>query len=272
MSKRMKQYGRNLATKTMALLAGILIAHQANAQIYGINFLGNTPSDPITGAAGVVSISGWNNIANSSFTTGTITSSSGLSPATLTLSGHAGNAWRSSGTGDGGNGSLMDGYMDIGNNGAGTATISGLVSGQLYNIYLYTFGDGTRPGNNGDLLPNYNVNGTTYYVPTLGVGPSTFNATSTTVGGPFSGFVQGTTYNANFNTATANASDFGNYIVIQNVAATGGILTISGGVDSTSFRSPLNGIELVAVVPEPTTLALSVAGLAMLGLIRRRNK
>ena len=253
-----------------SIIIGLLAGTEAQAQKYGINFLGNTPADTITGAAGVVSISGWNNIANQTYSSGTITADN-FSTANLTLSGSAANGWRSSGTGNGGNGSLMDGYMDITAGGTGTAVISGLVSGQLFDIYLYTFGDQVRPSNGGDKLPNYSVNGTTYYVPTLGVGTSTFNATAATVGGSFSGFIQATTYNANFNTATANASDFGNYIKIKNVAATGGILTIAGGSDTTTWRSPLNGIELVAV-PEPTTLALSAVGLTMLGLIRRRNK
>ena len=266
----MKQVKSKILSTICTVLVGVLVHQTANAQNFGVNFLGNTPSDPITGAAGVVSLTGWNNIANQTYTSGTITADN-FSTANLTLSGSAANGWRSSGTGNGGNGSLMDGYMDITAGGTGTAVISGLVSGQLFDIYLYTFGDQVRPSNGGDKLPNYSVNGTTYYVPTLGVGTSTFNATAATVGGSFSGFIRATTYNANFNTATANASDFGNYIKIQNVAATGGILTIAAGSDTTTWRSPLNGIELVAV-PEPTTLALSAVGLTMLGLIRRRNK
>lgn len=266
----MKLIQSSILTSICAIFYGILVHQTANAQNFGINFLGNTPADPVTGTAGVVPLTGWNNIDNTTYASGTIVADDS-STATLTLSGASTGGWRSSGTGDGGNGSLMDGYMDIGNTGAGTAVISGLANGQLYDIYLYTFGDATRPGNNGDLLPNYEVNGTIYYVPTLGVGTSTYDATATTVGGPFSGFVQGTTYNANFNTATANASDFGNYIEIQGVAAVGGELTISGGVDDTSFRSPLNGIEIVAV-PEPAAMALTAAGLAILGLICRRKK
>lgn len=256
-----------------AAFVGISICNQANAQNYGIKFLGST-TDPVTGSAGVVSISGWNNIANGTYNSGTVLSSDGLSSATLTLAGTAAhNTWRSTGgVMTGGNDSLMNGYMDVTKGSSSTITLSGLASGGLFNVYLYTFGDQTRPSNSGDLLPNYSVNGTTYYMPTLGVGTSTYNATTTSVGGPFSSFVQGTTYSINTTNSTINASDFGNYLEIMNVSATGGVITIGGGLDTTTWRSPLNGFEIVAV-PEPTVTALSLmGGLLTLGLVRRRNK
>ena len=253
---------------------GILAGKPAYAQNYGIHFLGNT-TDSVTGSAGVVPISGWNNIGNS-FASGAISSSDGLQGATLTMSGAwpGDGGWHSGGTiSDGGNGSLLNGYLDTGANigtGSVSATITGLAAGQLFNLYIYIYSDASHPANGGDYLQNYAVNGTTYYVPQLGNGTTTFNSTSTSVGGAFGGFVQGTTFGANFNTATANASDFGNYIKISGISAVGGIITITPEADTQSWRSPLNGFQIVAV-PEPTTLVLSVAGLAVFGMIRRRN-
>ena len=268
---------KSVLTAICAAILSISICNQTNAQSFGIKFLGQT-TDPVTGSAGVVPISGWNNIANATYNSGTVLSSDGLSSATLTLAGPgAHNTWRSSGgVLTGGNDSLMNGYMDLGGgvNGTATATISGLVSGSLYNVFIYDYSDQTRPSNNGDWLSNYSVNGgAVSYVPTLGVGTSTYDATSATVGGAFSSFVQGTTYAANFNTGTANASDFGNYIEFLNVTATGGVITIAGNPDTANtWRSPLNGFEIVAV-PEPSMAALSVVGgLLTLGFIRRRNK
>jgi hypothetical protein len=260
----LKQY-----TNIAAVFATLTFGGQLHAQNYGIKFLGTQTADLVTGTAGVVPLSGWNNITNGTFTTGTI-NSSGSGTATLTLSGAAANTWRSGSTPDGGNGSLMDGYIDGSHGGTGTIAISGLTSGGLYNLYLYTFADQTRPSNGGDDLPNYSVNGTTYYVPVLGVGTSSYTTDSSTVGGAFSGFVQGTTSSLN-STNVQPASTFGNYIELANVVAAGGVITIQDNPDQTTWRSPLNGIELISVVPEPSVMALSVAGIALFGLIRRRR-
>jgi len=54
----------------------------STVQAYGIKFLGNT-TDPVTGTAGAFPISGWNNIANASYTSGTVNSSDGSGAATL---------------------------------------------------------------------------------------------------------------------------------------------------------------------------------------------
>jgi hypothetical protein len=258
----------------IAAAFSISAGQDANAQSFGINFLGNT-SDAVTGTAGVVPIAGWNNIA-SSFTSGTVLSSDSSTAATLALSGAlpGDGGWHSGSTPDGGNGSLVDGYLDMGanNGGAGIITLSGL-AGSSYNIYLYIYSDTSHPGNSGDLLANYAVNGTTYYAPQLGNGVSTFNSTATSVGGPFTGFVQATTYGANFNTATANASDFGNYIEVANVAPVGGVITITPEADTTSWRSPLDGVEVVQAVPEASWACPTfLGGLFAAALARRRSK
>ena len=88
-----------------ALLGGALTGIPAKAQDFGIHFLGNT-TDNVTGSAGVVPITSWNNVANSTFTIGNSTpifASDGVTAATLTLTGGGvHNAWSSGLTGDGG--------------------------------------------------------------------------------------------------------------------------------------------------------------------------
>jgi hypothetical protein len=69
--------------------------------------------------------------------------------------------WRSGSTGDGGNGSLLDGYNDCWGNQPAVNVISNLIA-PSYTVYLYTAGDGIHPANNADFLPNYIVNGTMY--------------------------------------------------------------------------------------------------------------
>lgn len=240
---------------TLAIAAAILAtAARAKAESFGVNFLGNTTADLVTGTAGVVPISGWNNINNGTFTSGTVTSSDSLFSATLTLSGAGkGNGWNNGTTADGGNGSLMRGYNDAGINNPSTSTLSGL-TGSAYTLYVYCQGDATRPGNGGDWLPNYTINGTTYYTATLG--------------GSFSSFVEGGITFANNNTYPPSLT-YGNYLKIENVSPIAGTITISANADNQTWRSPFNGFELV-VVPEPSSAALIFGWLAVLGLVRRR--
>lgn len=233
---------------SFALLGGSVAG--LPAQDFGIHFLGNT-TDNVTGTAGVVPIANWNNIANSTFTIGnstTILANDGATAATLTLSGGGvHNAWNSGATGDGANLSLMDGFIDAGTYGGetATATISGLTNA-FYDVYIYSFTDTTRPSNGGDWLPNYTVSGTTYYTPVLGnSAASTFDTTSASVGGVgFSGFIPGAPVLANVNTPVL-ATAFGNYIEVVLVAPVNGAITVTAEADTATYRSPLNGIELV---------------------------
>jgi hypothetical protein len=82
----------------------------AQSESFGINFLGNSDTT-INSSAGVIEIPGWTNITTSTFITGTVLSSDGSVSATLTRSGPgATNTWHSGSAGDGGDGSLLDGY------------------------------------------------------------------------------------------------------------------------------------------------------------------
>ena len=253
-NKHSNRFGRGVIPAFCAVLVGMAAAGQLKAQDFGIHFLGNT-SDSVTGTAGVVPIAHWNNIANSSYTIGsptTITGSDGSTTATLTMTGNGThNAWTSGLTGDGANLSLMHGYIDAGSYGGvtATATISGLTS-SYYDVYVYTFPDGSKPGNSGDWLPNYTVNGVTYYAAVIGnSGATTYDTTSTSIGGVgFTGFIQGTPVFAN-NNGTPNTTNFGNYIKIPNVSASGGAISIQAQKDTLTYRSPFNGIELVPATP-----------------------
>jgi lysophospholipase L1-like esterase len=225
---------------TMVLIA--LICAQAvtiaKAESFGVHFLGNT-TDAVTGTAGVVPISGWNNINNTNgFTSGTIWSSDGTISARVTLfgSGRA-NGWQNSTTADGGNGSLMQGYCDARANSPVTVTISGL-TGSSYTIYLYVQADAQRPSNSGDWIPNYTINGTTLYTPTMTP--------------PFNWYVQGGMTLVNTNLFPPPLA-FGNYARWNNGFATNGVITISANLDNKSYRSPLNGIELILNTNSPVS-------------------
>ena len=241
----------------------------AQAQNYSVNFLGST-TDAVTATAGVVPLGGFNNIPQqaASFV---ITDQSSLNPATLTLSGPgANNGYRTvPANGDGGNSSLMHGYIDA--SGAGgpgtmgpgigsvTLTLSGL-TGVAYNVYLYDLGDLARPSNFGDGYPEYTVNGTNYYTATLS--------------GAFNGFVQGQTQSTQLSSFPPNPTlTPGNYIVISNVAPIGGTITLQANADNRTFRSQLDGFQLIAV-PEPSTATIVVVGLlgAISWRVNRRGR
>ena len=227
-------------------------AQIVQAELFGIKFLGNT-TDTVTRTAGVAAISGWTNIANATFNTGIIWSSDNSVSATLTLSGAAARAWHTGTSRDGSNGSLMDGYMDLGaNNNVGSAytatnVISGL-TGSSYNVFLYVQADAARPANSTDRLPSYTINGTKYFTATLG-------------GFGFGGFVPAGTTTVNNNTYPP-ALTYGNYIEIDNVTLVGGAITILGEGDTSSYRSPLNAIEIMAsptvpfIITQPASLRL----------------
>ena len=138
------------------------------AESLGINFQGNVAAS-VTNSAGVLPLTNWNNIANTTFTSGTIHSGDGQGLFTLTMSGSGrANGWNNGSTADGANGSLLEGYVDAGSNlGSVTNRISGF-AGSSYSVFIYAAGDVSRPSSAGDLLPNYTINGTRYYAAVLG--------------------------------------------------------------------------------------------------------
>jgi hypothetical protein len=242
-----------------------------HADSWGVKYLGRTASTNdaviyggtgptlVTNTAGVVPIPGWNNItnylypANIAYTNGIIYSSDGSLTATLTISGStAGDGtggWQSGSPNDGGDGSLANGYVDLGANiGAHAMTniISGL-PGTNYILYVYIYSDASHPGNGGDYLPNYSANGIIYYAPQYGNGTTSYNSNNVPVGGPFTGWRKAKATLVNYNTPVGSTNDFGSYLEIDNVhpVQPGGVVTFIGQANNQSWRSPLDGFELV---------------------------
>lgn len=242
--------------KRTLLLASLALASSltAHAESYGIHFLGTT-TDPVTGIAGVVPIGNFNNITQAAATFTLNNSAGTLSAATLTLSGPAAAKGYTTGgpVGTGGNDSLIHGYIDSGNSGTQgsvTLTLAGL-TGSSYDLYIYTQGDAPRPTNLGDGLPQYTVNGTDYFAAILG--------------GAYGGsLIQAGTQSTELAAYPGGPATKGNYVYVPGVVPTvGGTITIVTNSNDATFRSPVNGLELVAV-PEPSSYALMFAGLGAL--------
>lgn len=220
---------------------------RSRAESFGIHYLGNTTAS-VTGTAGVVAITNWNNVTNTTFASGTIHSSDGSVAATLAMSGaDRTSGWNSGATADGGNGSLLDGYNDAGENGSVTNQISGLTN-LCYTVYLFAEGDTSRPSNGGDWLPNYTINGIRYYT-------ATTNKLA-------AGFVAGG-FALNNTNLFRPVVTYGNDIEIDDVVPVKGVITISANSDTRTFRSPLNGIELVGD-PLPADAAIGAYDSAFL--------
>ncbi|HTV42418.1 MAG TPA: LamG-like jellyroll fold domain-containing protein, partial [Candidatus Sulfotelmatobacter sp.] len=251
------------ATTTSLTVSDLTLLDSTNYEYIAENGAGSVTSIVVSitveapGTAGVAPIAEWNNIANESYPLGTSTelfSSTGPGGglATLNIVGSGAlNGYASyTNNGNGGNSSLMDGYMDNGAGGTSpTLTISGLNNSTTYDIYLYDFGDESMPQDGTDGLPNYTVNGTQYYVPTLGgLTPTPWDLESEEVGGTNfvgTGFIGTTSQATNDFNSDITVANFGDYTEITGVSPVSGVITIAPESDTTSYRSPLNGIELI---------------------------
>ena len=218
------------------------VPHPVNPlAVFGIKFLGNT-TDYLTGSAGVVPVPGWNNLADATFTSGIIRSSDGSVSVTLNRSGPgAANTWNSGAIPDSGNSSLMDGYQDAGQNAPATNVLSRLTA-PAYDVYLYTGGDVARPSSGTDWLPNYTVNGTVWYAATLKGYDAILKA------------IPAVPTTQNTNTYPTNLTA-GTYLKISHVVPVSGAITISANSDNLTYRSPLNGIEIVALGNAPQIMS-----------------
>jgi hypothetical protein len=145
---------------------------------------------------------------------------------------------------------LMNNYLDVGSGNAETITVKGISLGSSYDLIVYTAGNAafngspvspTFPAGN---FSNYAVNG----------------------GTP----VEVVTGDAGTSFIKATATQLGNYVEFDNL--TGSMLTLQVGYNQNDFRSPVDGIQLVAVVPEPASFALGAIGLGLataVGLARK---
>ncbi|HEX7652055.1 MAG TPA: LamG-like jellyroll fold domain-containing protein, partial [Verrucomicrobiae bacterium] len=121
-----------------------------------------------------------------------------------------------------------------------------------YNVYIYTAGDQQRPNNDqGDAfiegLPSYAVNGVTYFTATIAGA------------GAFGQFTAGQLTNVNLSTQLQTDNPpltRGNFIVVSNVFGGNGQIQVIANADPASWRSPINGVELVPTATVPTAPVL----------------
>jgi hypothetical protein len=214
-------------------------------------------------------VGNWNNLSgNTGSGVGSLTHSAGAVVDGVTVSWSADNVWSLPSTTGGANTSanttMMKGYLDNGSENNTSITVSGLeaVSGS-YSVILYMDAD------NGDLWTRGEY--------TIGV-TTVLNEDSEGIN-----FNSGSGQNANGVFQLPDADDVGGIWPVYPDNNSEGNMIIFSGLTGSSFtltadpvsgqeglRAPVNGMQIVGVVPEPASALLLVGGFSLICLIRRR--
>lgn len=218
----------------------------------------------------------WNTIPGSGGTSSGNLLSDGLTSTLITLSLSSYQTYNNGGDGgvDPAIGGLMAPFILENNGTPVTGTFNNVPNG-TYDLYLY---GGNYPDQ--DRGTSFTVNGVTQS--TLGINYNQLNHTSA-----LNSFVQGGSFNnatvvGGVGTLPANAAA-ANYVEFADLTVSGGSITFSfaanpfnrSGLDDFSGNNgegDFNGVELVQVVPEPSTMAMTALGLCgFLAVMKRRR-
>ncbi|MGC6464871.1 MAG: PEP-CTERM sorting domain-containing protein [Akkermansiaceae bacterium] len=235
-------------TSSLILLA--LASPLVNAASIGINFgSGRNNSALAAGdSAGVVPQANWNNAPGASGNLAVLNGDEGAaSGASLTWA--TDEQWSIGGPAADPNGTLLNGWISANNSNAPDATVSiASIPYATYDLYVYTNHD--RATEDVDLTGPF--------------GTFRIHENDTDILSAVS-WVQQTA------TADGDASQAGNYALFSGLTATNLdlILAPAGGEGSVD-RGAITGIQIVEVIPEPSSsLLLALAGL--IGVSRRRR-
>jgi hypothetical protein len=258
----MKTHTLITSAKSALVLAAALLAFAGQSQAaplvyYNLNFNGGVegtylPNYTGTGAA-LGSGTYWNQIqqtqngiGNYSASFNGLLASDGTTSSGINVLVEYSRAYNDGGSSDNLLGSWFQGDGSVNGGAVGRVVISGLAAGS-YDLYTYGINGGFTGRGTRFIINNNNWTGGT------ADGPS-YNWLQTT-GASASSFQEG----ANYVTFSGVQSFNGNIEFLIGANPAGG-----------NNQAPINGFQLVTVVPEPSTYALVLGGIATLLLIRRR--
>ena len=250
---------RSLAIVAAAALAA---ASAAEAAVVGtsinVNFTGGASTNPPTPAVsldpgdvtGVIPSANWTNAVGASGTLSNLVSDvNGVAvPTAASINWNATGTWSTDSENNtsqflnAADEKLMSGYIDTNDNDPKTITFSGLANG-TYDVYVYTL-TAVNARDSGNIAVE-------------GVTKKSISLTSTT-------FVPGGGPGGDDDVGGIP----GNFNLYPGVLVTDGNIDIS--LNAQTFRTAINGIQIVTVVPEPA--ALSVLAVGGLGLLRRPRR
>jgi fibronectin-binding autotransporter adhesin len=212
---------------------GLLQLQPAVGGSIGIHFQGNNNS-MVTGSAGVVAMSNWNNLTGSSFTSAALTDNSGLT-TTANLTIYAAGL-RNSGSSN----PLLNGYIENDNYNRLTATIRGIPYSN-YSLYAY--------------MADFNTNATGEKV-TVGVATYYFNA------------INSADYDQVTNTNSGKHPK-GNYVVATGLAGDTQTVTVQGDTQQyggfTGFEIVNTAVGGVNLLPGASSLTIGNSATLDLG-------
>ena len=231
----------------------------ANWNFLQTDWSGNAQNDALFGA-GVVDSSG---SAVSGFGGSLLQNVNYEAPHSDALHYDAANTWRSGAGNSTADHTLMNGYLDDGQDNQpyanlSLASIPGLF--ETYDVVLYINGDNPNGTNGRYWIETWTdaLTPGTVITEQVGVTNVAFAGTFVSAGSFASG-------------ASGNATGTGNYLVFTGLTDRNIRIRSAGNVDPEDFgRGPLNGFQLVdTTVPEPSTALMGSLGL--LALLRRRR-
>lgn len=262
----------------------VLVAGICGAETIGLNFTGRNSAftlgtsdlaglvgDETGNSLGNTMASNWNNLnGNAGSNVSNLTDSSGTVVNGVKISWNADNVWDIPNTTGGSNSTanrtMMRGYLDNASENTTTVTVSGLeaLSGS-YSVIVYIDGNNTTNWTRG----LYAIGGTT--VTNEDSESVDFNSGS---GNNANGVFQIPAASGSGNQSwpfSPNNSE-GNMIVFTGLTGSSFTLTAtpSNASDMNAQRAPINGIQIVGVIPEPASALLISTVTAAAFFIRRR--
>ena len=239
-----------IALAASSLLLGVSTTATATTVNLNFGFAGQSPSQEYTGLGVAPDAGGntfWTLADENNLTQSNLTASDGSTPTTIgfSLTGQDNDAPYQLGPADI---SLYQlGFRNNVNGGQGTLTINGLDNSKTYNVYAYSQVNHSNPA--------IDLRGGTF---TIGGTSHTASATTAPPGGNHSTFEEGVNF-VKFLDVAPSSSEI--TVTISNTMPQGGV---NGWV--------VNAFQVQEVIPEPSTIALGIAGLLAPCTIRVRRR